>query len=169
MDCNRKFLHFLEFSQKSSCSFCGLRFGTVLSGVFCLFEHRLGENPVASGGVIDQNMGHSTHEAPILEDGASAHALHDAAGRRQKRRVGHPDDQIPARVGVADPLDLDAVSAGRFPLDGGPYLSGAGDDFLRERDLPQLAREVGARRAVDAVLAVDADGADGVSAQEMAL
>ena len=115
MDCNRKFLHFLEFSQKSSCSFCGLRFGTVLNGVFCLFEHRLGENPVASGGVIDQNMGHSTHEAPILEDGASAHALHDAAGHRQKRRVGHPDDQIPARVGVADPLDLDAVSAGRFP------------------------------------------------------
>ena len=48
-------------------SFCGLRFGTVLNGVFCLFEHRLGENPVASGGVIDQNMGHSTHEAPILE------------------------------------------------------------------------------------------------------
>ena len=44
-----------------------------------------------------------------------------------------------------------------------------GDDFLRERDLPQLAREVGARRAVDAVLAVDADGADGVGAQEMAL
>ena len=82
---------------------------------FCLFEHRLGENPIASGGVIDQNMGHSTHEAPILEDGTSAHALHDAAGRRQKRRVGHPDDQIPARVGVADPLDLDAVSAGRFP------------------------------------------------------
>ena len=98
MDCNRKFLHFLEFSQKFSCSFCGLRFGTVLNGVFCLFEHRLGENPVATSGVIDQNMGHSTHEAPILEDGASAHALHDAAGRRQKRRVGHPDDQIPARV-----------------------------------------------------------------------
>ena len=169
MDCNRKFLHFLEFSRKSSCSFCGLRFGTVLNGVFCLFEHRLGENPVASGGVIDQNMGHSTHEAPILEDGASAHALHDAAGRRQKRRIGHPDDQIPAGVGVADPLDLDAVSAGRFPLDGSPYLSGAGDDFLRERDLPQLAREVGACRAVDAVLAVDADGADGVGAQEMAL
>ena len=105
-----------------------------MNGVFCLFEHRLGEDPVASSGVIDQNMGHSTHEAPILEDGASAHALHDAAGRRQKRRVGHPDDH-----------------------------------FLRERDLPQLAREVGARRAVDAVLAVDADGADGVGAQEMAL
>ena len=111
----------------------------------------------------------STHEASILEDGASAHALHDAAGRRQKRRVGHPDDQIPAGVGVADPLDLDAVCAGRFPLDGGPYLSGTGDDFLREGDLPQLAREVGARRAVDAVLAVDADGADGVGAQKMAL
>ena len=54
-------------------------------------------------------------------------------------------------------------------IDGSPYLSGAGDDFLRERDLPQLAREVGARRAVDAVLAVDADGAVGVGAQEMAL
>ena len=65
--------------------------------------------------------------------------------------------------------DLDAVSAGRFPLDGSPYLSGTGDDFLRKRDLPQLAREVGARRAVDAVLAIDADGADGVGAQEMAL
>ena len=74
-------------------------------------------------------MGHSTHEAPILEDGTSAHALHDAAGRRQKRRVDHPDDQIPAGIGVADPLDLDAVSAGRFPLDGSPYLSGAGDEL----------------------------------------
>ena len=114
-------------------------------------------------------MGHGTDQFSVLQDRASGQSLHDSAGRRQKRRVGHPDDQIPAGVGVADPLDLDAVCAGRFPLDGGPYLSGTGDDFLRERDLPQLAREVGARRAVDAVLAIDADGADGVGAQKMAL
>ena len=133
------------------------------------FHHVFYKDPVSFFRLSDKYMGDRSYNLSVLQNRASAHALHDPAGRRQKRRVGHPDDQIPARVGVADPLDLDAVSAGRFPLNGGPYLSGAGDDFLCERDLPQLAREVGACRTVDAVLAVDADGADGVGAQEMAL
>ena len=47
--------------------------------------------------------------------------------------------------------------------------SAAGVSRFSDVSDPQLAREVGARRAVDAVLAVDADGADGVGAQEMAL
>ena len=114
-------------------------------------------------------MGHSAHKTSVLEDGAAAHALYDAAGGGQKGGVCHPDDQIPPGVSITDPLDLDAIGAGRAALGGGPYLGRAGGDLLREGDLPQLARKVGAGGAVDAILTVDADGADGVGAQKMPL
>ena len=36
-------------------------------------QHILNENPVAPGGVIDQHMGHGSHQSAVLDDGAAAH------------------------------------------------------------------------------------------------
>lgn len=37
------------------------------------FQHMLQQDAVALGGVIHQHMGHRSHKAPVLDDGAAAH------------------------------------------------------------------------------------------------
>ena len=51
------------------------------------FQHMLQQDAVALGGVIHQHMGHSPHKAPVLDDGAAAHPLDDAAGGLQQLGV----------------------------------------------------------------------------------
>ena len=39
----------------------------------CGIEHILDENTIPFGWLVDQDVGHSAHQLPVLEDGRSAH------------------------------------------------------------------------------------------------
>ena len=43
-------------------------------------QHIFNKDPVSPGGVIHQHMSHSAYQLAILNNGAAAHALDDAAG-----------------------------------------------------------------------------------------
>ena len=45
----------------------------VLSCLSRRFEHIFNEDPVAPGGVIDEDVGHRPHQSAVLDDGAAAH------------------------------------------------------------------------------------------------
>ena len=135
----------------------------------CLFQHGLRKNAVASCRVIDQYMGHCAHQPPVLQDGAAAHPLHDAAGLRQQCRVGDAQHHVAARVGIVHLFNIDAVAAGRFAAGGGQDLCRAGQHLLRKGKLCLLPGNSGAYRTVNAIFAVDADPAKGVVAEEFAL
>lgn len=61
---------------------------------FCFFQHGLGKHRVASGGVLDQYMGHCAHQFSVLEDRRTGHALNNAAGNGQQRFIRHPDHHV---------------------------------------------------------------------------
>ena len=65
------------------------------------FQHFFNLYRKAPGRVTDQYMGHSTHQFTILQDGAAAHALHDAAGLCDQIFIGDAD----SRTSSPDTLD----------------------------------------------------------------
>ena len=133
-----------------------------------LFQHGLCKNTVASCRVIDQHMGHCTHQPSVLQDGTAAHPLHDAAGLRQQCRVGDAQHHVAARVGVVHLFNIDTVAAGLFAAGGGQDLCRAGQHLLRKGKLCLLPGNGGAYRAVNTIFAVDADPSKGVVAEEFA-
>ena len=50
-------------------------------------QHMLQQDAVALGGVVHQHMGDRAHQPSVLEDGAAAHALDDAARRLQESGI----------------------------------------------------------------------------------
>ena len=56
-------------------------------------------------------MGHCAYQFSVLDDGAAAHALDDAAGQVQQRGVGHLEDDAlcPVAAGLVHFSDLDLV------------------------------------------------------------
>ena len=44
-----------------------------------VFEHRFGKNAIAACSIIYENMRHRTDQLTVLQNGATAHALHNAA------------------------------------------------------------------------------------------
>ena len=54
-----------------------------------VFEHRFGKNAIAACSIIYENMRHRTDQLTVLQNGATAHALHNAAGTCKQLRVGH--------------------------------------------------------------------------------
>ena len=40
----------------------------------CCGQHVFDEDAIAGGGVVDEDMGHSAHQATVLDDGTTAHA-----------------------------------------------------------------------------------------------
>ena len=159
---NRTSRLFFAYSGFSGCVICFCR-------LLCLFQHGLGKDAVAPGRVVDQHMGHRAHQPPVLQDGAAAHALHDAAGFGQECRIGHPQDHIPAGVGVVHLLDAHFVGPGRLALSGGPDLRFAGHHLLCKGQFPRFARQRGAQGAVDTVRSIDANAAQRMGAKEFSL
>ena len=45
-----------------------------------VFEHRFGKNAIAACSIIYENVRHRTDQLTVLQNGATAHALHNAAG-----------------------------------------------------------------------------------------
>ena len=88
----------------------------------CLFQHGLCKNTVASCRVIDQHMGHCTHQPSVLQDGAAAHPLHDAAGLRQQCRVGDAQHHVAVRVGTDSTNLHNDVKRNKIRLDVMPLL-----------------------------------------------
>lgn len=54
-----------------------------------VFEHRFGKNTIAACSIIYENVRHRTDQLTVLQNGATAHALHNAAGTCKQLRVGH--------------------------------------------------------------------------------
>lgn len=54
-----------------------------------VFEHRFGKNAIAACSIIYENVRHCTDQLTVLQNGATAHALHNAAGTCKQLRVGH--------------------------------------------------------------------------------
>ena len=54
-----------------------------------VFEHRFGKNAIAARSIIYENVRHRTDQLTVLQNGATAHALHNAAGTCKQLRVGH--------------------------------------------------------------------------------
>ena len=72
-------------------------------------------------------MGHRSHKAPVLDDGAAAHPLDDAAGGLQQLGVRDLQQQVPAvPVHGAQPHDLHLIGPGIIPGDGGEDGGGTG-------------------------------------------
>ena len=42
--------------------------------LLCSFQHILNKDPISPGRIIYQNMGHSAHQLPVLNNRAAAHA-----------------------------------------------------------------------------------------------
>ena len=66
----------------------------------CCLQHILNKNTISPCRIIDENMSHSAHQFAILNDGAAAHALDDAAGFGKQVRVRDFDQKIPAVAAV---------------------------------------------------------------------
>ena len=85
-------------------------------------------------------MRHRTHQLPVLQDRAAAHALYDAAGLRQQRLVRHRDEQIPAVFCVrVDAVDADGKALDLFAVHIGQDLRRAGRDRRSRRRLDSLS------------------------------
>ena len=54
-----------------------------------VFEHRFGKNAIAACSIIYENVRYRTGQLTVLQNGATAHALHNAAGTCKQLRVGH--------------------------------------------------------------------------------
>ena len=85
------------------------------------FQHGLGQDAIALGGIVNEHMGHGAHQLPILEDGAAAHALDNAAGGLQEPLVRDLHHELPGVVaaGREDPDDLHGVLLHVVPGDVG--------------------------------------------------
>ena len=53
----------------------------------CCIEHIFNKNAIARRGIVDQHVGHRANQFAVLDDGAAAHACHDAAGGGEQLRV----------------------------------------------------------------------------------
>ena len=65
-------------------------------------------------------MGNRPSQLPILQDGAAAHALHNAAGGLQKPGVRHPNHQVfrqLVRIGDLDDFPFIELGAGFIQAD----------------------------------------------------
>ena len=102
-------------------------------------------------------MRHRADEAAILDDGAAAHALDDAAGAGQELRIGHAEHGVGAAGIPVDAVDLHGVLARLAPFD-------RGDDGGRPRadhaHLQPSAAQAVEGRAEDAVFGVALDAAE---------
>jgi len=96
------------------------------------FEHIFGKNAVSARRVVYKYMGHGADQLAVLDDRASAHSLHDAAGLAQELLVGDAQDHILAlgAVAVIDPFNFGIKILGAAAVDGGQDFHGAGFHFL---------------------------------------
>ena len=62
-----------------------------------VLQHPVDVQPVALGWVADEHVGYRADDPAILDNGAAAHALHDAAGDGQQVGVGDLDDHALGR------------------------------------------------------------------------
>ena len=108
-------------------------------------------------------MGHRADDAPILNDRASRHALHDAAGARDQRFIGHMHND--GAHGLAT-LGLQvfnlAVIGAHAVVHCGQNLRGAHMHLAAQADgqaigIERIAHVSGIILAVDAVIAVHGD------------
>ena len=51
-------------------------------------QHIINEDSISRGGIVDQNMGDGADELAVLDDGAAAHTLDDAAGFGDQIGIG---------------------------------------------------------------------------------
>lgn len=92
------------------------------------FQHIFSKNTVSPGGVIDQHMGHSAHNFPILQNWTAGHALYNAACFFQQPLVRHLQQQVSAvlaeRVQAGDfhRIGLRLLSVHIAENDGGPVV-----------------------------------------------
>ena len=92
-----------------------------------VIEHPFDAHAVAPGRVVDKHMGHRAHQSAVLNDRAAAHALHDAPGACQQRRIGHVDHdgaQVCAALAL-QALNFAIIGAHRV-VHGGENLRTAG-------------------------------------------
>ena len=68
----------------------------LFSAPISLREHVFYEDPVASGGIVDQHMGHGADDLPVLQDRRPAHPLHDPARLLKQAGIRHHQLQPPA-------------------------------------------------------------------------
>ena len=84
------------------------------------------------------------HQLPVLDDRASAHALHDPARLLQQLRVGDADDHIFCHIGASDAcaLDLDLIFLRCFAVERRQDRRLAGLDLLLHRERHGLSRRL---------------------------
>ena len=77
-------------------------------------------------------MCHGSHQLSVLENGAAAHALHNAAGNFQQFRIGDADRHVAGAVcaAVVDFLQRDVIGFRRVAGNGAEDLCGSGLDLL---------------------------------------
>ena len=44
------------------------------SGLGCRFQHIFDEDAISRCGIVDEDMGHGTHQLAVLDDGRAGHA-----------------------------------------------------------------------------------------------
>ena len=93
-----------------------------------MLQHIFNKNAISAGGVLDENVSNGADQLSILNDGASAHSLDDAASQLQQPGICHFDDQTFIFVGgrVIHFLNLDFIV---FRLSGNT-ASDIGGSFL---------------------------------------
>ena len=62
--------------------------------IFTFFNHRFGKNGIAFNGIIYYTVGYRSDELSVLDYGASAHSLNDAARRFQQFTVRYFENYI---------------------------------------------------------------------------
>ncbi len=113
-------------------------------------------------------MRHRADESAVLQDGAAAHALHDAAGRREQRGVCDGDGKARARPVVIDSRDVHGVRLHGVARDRGQDGRAAGPDGVCGRGLNRRAVRRRVERAEDTEQAVALDRTDAVGGIEAA-
>ena len=89
-------------------------------------QHVFGEDAVARGGVVDEDVGDGAHQLAVLDDGRAAHPLHDAPRHRQKVVVLDLHREAFRTTGVAvDIADLHVVLLRLVAVQGGENIGGA--------------------------------------------
>ena len=105
-----------------------------------MLQHIFDKYPIPFPGVLHQHMGHGADELSVLDDGAAAHALDNAAGHRQQVRVCHRQLDAPVYIVVVqmDRRDLHIIIP-RVAVHGTEYLCGPLFNLLLQPDGERLS------------------------------
>ena len=114
------------------------------------FQHVPDADAVARGRVVYENVRHRADELSVLDDGASRHALNDAAGLRQKLGICHRQHDGRALCRGIHLFDLDAVFARFLAAERASYRRLAG---LKLAGLERRAVKIGLAEDAAAKLA----------------